>query len=164
MAYLTDIQRIDFLLSSEHLFNHTFSKSESPIKENLKSAKLFSKTAAEETRDYKTKTFFGKINYTSAPLFTPKELITIELRIKQTENKSETVKLQKILDSADHSEAKNLSGILGEFSKDIESSKNVEQIQDKMQQTNHFANEKVSFANQTVGENKVENPIQEKGR
>ncbi|MGI8543292.1 MAG: hypothetical protein ACR2MD_07390, partial [Aridibacter sp.] len=122
------------------------------LKENLKSAKIFSKTVSEETRDYKSKSFFGKVNYIHAPLFTPKELITIELRIKQTESKSEATKLQTILDSADHSEAKNLSVILGKFSKDNEPSKNAEQMQDKNQ------------SNQAVRENKIENPIQEKIR
>ena len=86
------------------------------LKENLKAAQSLFKVAAAETIDYKQKSFFGTIKYLHAPLFTPKELITLELRIKQTENKSEAANLQKILASADYSKAENLSAILGRFS------------------------------------------------
>lgn len=134
------------------------------LKENLKLAKIFSKTSSEETRDYKTKSFLSTEKFLQAPLFTPKELITIEIRIKQTESKSEATKLQKTLDSADHSKAKNLLVILGKFSLDSEHSKNVEQTQDKKQQANQSDKEKILFANQAVHENKVENLIQDKGR
>jgi hypothetical protein len=138
---------------SRHQVEKLIKEKNTELKENLKSAKIFSKTASEETQDYKTKSFFGKVNYNHAPLFTPKELMTIELRIGQTESKSEATKLQTILNSADHSEAKNLSIFLGKFSKDNEPSKNAEQMQDKKQQ-----------ANQAVHENKIENSILEKGR
>lgn len=71
------------------------------LKENLKAAQSLFRVAAAETGDYKQKSFFGAVKYTRAPVFTPKELIALELRTKQTENKSEAVKLQKILASAD---------------------------------------------------------------
>lgn len=86
------------------------------LKENLKAAQSLFRVAAAETGDYKQKSFFGAVKYLHAPVFTPKELITLELRTKQTENKSEAVKLQKILASADYSKAENLSAILGKFS------------------------------------------------
>ena len=53
-------------------------------------------------------------------------MITIELRINQTENKSEAAKLQKILDSVDHSKAKSVSAILLSFSAEKESTKTTE--------------------------------------
>lgn len=93
------------------------------LKENLKAAQSLFKVAAAETIDYKQKSFFGAVKYLHAPVFTPKELITLELRTKQTENKSEAARLQKILDSADYSKAENLSAILASFSRENEFSK-----------------------------------------
>ncbi len=134
------------------------------LKENLKSAKAFAKIAAEGTRDYKTRSFFDAIDYAHSPLFTPKELITIELGIKQTEGKSEAGKLQQILDSADHSEARNLSAILGKFSLNSEHSKNAEHMKGKKLQANHSDQKKGSFSDQAMRESKIENLIQPKGR
>ena len=65
------------------------------LKENLKSAKDLLKVSGEIAGDFKTKSFFGATRYLHTPLFTPKELITIELRISQTESKSEAAKLAK---------------------------------------------------------------------
>lgn len=96
------------------------------LKENLKSAKDLLKIAGEFAIDFKTKSFFGAARYLHQPIFTPKELITIELRINQTENKSEAGKLQKILDSVDHSNSKNLSAILQSFSPEKESVQSIE--------------------------------------
>lgn len=93
------------------------------LKENLKSAKDLLKISNEFTVDYKTKSFFGAARYLHQPIFTPKELITIELRIMNTDNKSEATKLQKILDSVDHSKAKNLPAILESFAAEKESAK-----------------------------------------
>lgn len=88
---------------------------ESELKENLKSARELSKVAGAETVDYKQKSFFGAVKYSVAPVFTPKELVTLEIRIKQTENKSEAKNLQKILEIADYTNSKNLSAILAKF-------------------------------------------------
>lgn len=88
---------------------------ESDLKENLKAARELLKVAGAETGDYKQKSFFGAVKYTIAPAFTPKELMTLELRIKQTENKFEAAKLQKILDFTDYEQSKNLSAILASF-------------------------------------------------
>lgn len=119
------------------------------LKENLKSAKLFSKIAAEDTRDYKTKSFFGAAGYTHAPLFTPKELITIELRIKQTESKSEAGKLQKILDSADYEKSENLSAILAGFSAEKEFSKPERNLAERKRQKKENIGESKESLNKT---------------
>lgn len=93
------------------------------LKQNLKSVKDLLKVADEIAKDFKTKSFFGATHYLHQPIFTPKELITIELRILNTENKTEATKLQKILDSVDHSGARNLSSILQSFETKIEKTK-----------------------------------------
>ena len=82
------------------------------LKSNLRDAKAISKTASEEARDFQTKSIFGSVKFLHEPLFTPKELMKIELRVNQTSVKSEAKNLQKILEAADHSNAKNLSAIL----------------------------------------------------
>jgi len=96
------------------------------LKENLKSAKELLTVAGEIAGDYRTKSFFGGTRYLHQPIFTPKELIHIELRINQSENKSEATKLHKILDSVDHSQAKNLSAILESFAAEKDSAKSLE--------------------------------------
>jgi hypothetical protein len=96
------------------------------LKENLKSAKDLLKVSGEIAGDFKTKSFFGATRYLHTPIFTPKEVITIELRISHTESKSEAGKLQKILDSVDHSKSKNLSEILREFSAEKKSANSIE--------------------------------------
>ena len=53
--------------------------------------------------------------------------MTIEIRISQTETKSEAAYLQKILGSVDHSKSKNLSEILREFSAEKDSTNAHEQ-------------------------------------
>jgi len=103
------------------------------LKQNLKSAKDLLKVSGEIAGDFKTKSFFGATRYLYMPLFTPKELITIELRISQTESRSEAAKLQKILGSADQSKSKNLSEILGSFVAKKENTKsNVSLSPDKL--------------------------------
>lgn len=82
------------------------------LKTNLRDAKTISKIASEEARDFQTRSIFGTVKFLHAPVFTPQELMTIELRINQTTVRSEAKNLQKILDAADHSKAKNLSAIL----------------------------------------------------
>ncbi len=89
------------------------------------------KIAGAETNDYKQKSFFGAVKYTRAPVFTPKELMTLELRIRQTDNKSEATKLRKILSSADYEQAKNLSAILASVAGESEFSKLTEQQSNK---------------------------------
>ena len=97
---------------TRHGLEKIIKEKESDLKENLKLARELLKIAGAETNDYKQKSFFGAVRYNHAPVFTPKELMTLELRIRQTENKSEAAKLQKILGSADYEQAQNLSAIL----------------------------------------------------
>jgi len=89
------------------------------LKENVKAANNLLQVARDIAGDFKTKSFFGGTRYHQPPIFTPRELITVELRIIQTTSKSEAKHLQKILNSADTSQAKNLSEIL----KSLESKK-----------------------------------------
>lgn len=100
---------------TRHALEKLFKEKESELKENLKSAREMLKVAGAETAPYKQKSFFGAVKYSVAPVFTPKELITLEIRIKQTENKSEAKNLQKILEIADYANSKNLSAILTKF-------------------------------------------------
>lgn len=101
------------------------------LKENLKSAKTISKFAAEAARDYQTRSIFGAVKFNHDPIFTPQELMTIELRIHQTTSKSEAKNLQKILDSADHSKANNLPIILSSFMTENERSGPLEMNSEK---------------------------------
>lgn len=105
---------------------------ESELKANLKSAREMLKVAEAETKDYKQKSFFGAVRYTVAPLFTPKELMTLEIRIKQTENKSEVNKLQKFLEIADSANSQNLSAILAKFSDENKLSKTTDRQSEKV--------------------------------
>lgn len=98
------------------------------LKEDLRDAKAIYKTAAEEARDFQTRSIFGAVKFKHEPLFTPKELITIEFRAGQTESKSEAKHLQKIFNLTDHSKAKNLSAILSGSMSEKEQTKNAETI------------------------------------
>jgi hypothetical protein len=122
------------------------------LKENLKAAQSLFKVASAETIDYKQKSFFGTVKYLHAPVFTPKELITLEIRIKQTENKSEAANLQKILASTDYSKAENLSAILGRFSVENKFSQTAE-----LQQSQQTAKEQTEDKNaaQTAARNEA---------
>lgn len=137
------------------------------LKENLKSVKDLLKISNEFTVDYKTKSFFGAARYLHQPIFTPKELITIELRIMNTENKSEATKLQNILDSVDHSKAKNLPAILEGFTAEKESAQSIEK--DPINQQNspvEIEKDEVKSEEKTneIRENKIEILNQERGR
>jgi hypothetical protein len=105
------------------------------LKENLKSAKDLSKVAGEIAAGFKTKSFFGATRHLHTPIFTPKELMTIEFRVGQTTNKSEAAYLQKILDSVDHSNARNLSEILQSFSHEKELAQSNEKSSIDMQKS-----------------------------
>ena len=137
------------------------------LKENLNSSHLLLKTAAANTNEFKTNSFFGGTQYLQKPIFTPKELITIELRINQTENQTEAAKLQKILDSVDQSNAKNLSAILQNFETEKENTKTVEphsanEQQLKLKVDKDVAKSEVKDTN--IRENKTEILNQERGR
>ncbi|NJM52715.1 MAG: hypothetical protein HC846_04555, partial [Blastocatellia bacterium] len=137
------------------------------LKENLKSAKDLLKVSGDFTKDFKTKSFFGATHYLHTPIFTPKELITIELRVNQTENKSEASKLQKILDSVDHSKAKNLPAILESFTAEKESAQFIEKDSIKQQNSSvKIGKNKVNSEEKTIQirENKIEIINQERGR
>lgn len=137
------------------------------LKENLKSAKDLLKVSNDFTINFKTKSFFGAANYHHQPIFTPKELITIELRIMNTDNRSEATKLQKILDSVDHSKAKNLPAILEGFTAEKESAQSIEK--DPINQQNspvEIEKDEVKSEEKTneIRENKIDILNQERGR
>jgi len=98
------------------------------LKTTLSDAKAIYKSAAEEARDYQTRSIFGTVKFTQEPLFTPKELITIELSAGYTESKSEAKNLQKIFNQSDHSKAKNLSAILSGSMNERELAKKAETL------------------------------------
>lgn len=96
------------------------------LKDNVKAANNMLQVSRDIAGDFRTKSFFGGTRYHYPPIFTPKELINIELRIIQTEVKSETKSLQKILNLTDASQAKNLPAILQSFESKKENAKSVE--------------------------------------
>ena len=137
------------------------------LKENLRDAKAIYRTTAEEARDYQTKSIFGTVKFTHEQLFTPKELIAIELRINQTSVKSEAKNLQKIFNLADHSKAKNLSVILSSSMSDNERPKNAETLlETSLNKANMPEKDEVkSAAKQSeLRENKTEIINQDRGR
>jgi MobL relaxases len=88
------------------------------LKSDVSAAKMMLKTTNEETVNYKSRSIFGLIKYDVQPVFTAKELITIELRIAETDVGREAKKLQKMLDTLDYSKVQNLAAILEELSMD----------------------------------------------
>lgn len=166
-------QTLEYFLENREKRNHRrqvekfIKEKNTELKENLKSAKTFSKAASEETRDYKTKSFFGSTSYTHTPIFTPKELITIELRIKQTENKSEAKNLQKILDLVDYSKAENLQTILQVFAAEKEQTKAIElnPVNEQQLTVNSEKEDKKPVEKSVeIRESKIEILNQERGR
>ena len=162
-----------------HSLEKIVKEKESELKENLKSSRELLKIAVAETGDYKQRSFFGAVKYNYAPVFTPKELMTLEVRIRQTENKSEAAKLQKILESTNYEQAKNLSAILAIGAGENKSSKTADGQQFKEQveiksvanteaktQTNksEIAENKTRLEGEAVRGSKFENPNQERGR
>ncbi len=86
--------------------------------------------------------------------------MTIEIRIKQTENKSEAAKLQKILDSADYEQAKNLSAILANVAGENKFSKTADgqQLKSKPKTNPSLKQKRKRYANQVeISENKIRN-------
>jgi hypothetical protein len=88
------------------------------LKSDVAASKMILKIAGPETENYKSQSIFGLIKYDVPPVFTPKELITIELRIAETDVGREAKKLQKMLDTLDYSKVQNLAAILEELSMD----------------------------------------------
>ena len=137
------------------------------LKSNLRDAKAIFKTASEEARDFQTKSIFGSVKFLHEPLFTPKELMTIELRIDQTIVKSEAKNLQKILDAADHSKAKNLSAILLISTSEAERPKQAETILETSQNKANLPEKdelKPAVKESNIWENKTETLNQDRGR
>jgi hypothetical protein len=129
------------------------------LKENLRSAKDLSKVAGEIAGDYKTKSFFGAARYLYTPTFTPKELMTVELRISQTTVKSEAAYLQKILDSVNGSKARNLPAILQGFAAEKGDTKTIEQSSTEGQKLTvniEKENTKSEAKDTEIRENKIE--------
>ena len=145
---------------TRHILEKIVKEKESELKKNLKSSRELVKIAVAETGDYKQKSFFGAVKYTVAPVFTPKELMTIEIRIRQTEIKSEAATLQKILDSTNYEQAKNLSAILANVAGENKLSKTADGQQYKEQTEIKFITktEAQALSNQVeVSENKILN-------
>ncbi len=137
------------------------------LKSNLRDAKAISKTASEEARDFQTKSIFGSVKFLHEPLFTPQELMTIELRINQTSVKSEAKNLQKIFDSADHSKAKNLSAILSGSMAETERHKQKETLSEISQSKANQPEKdelKPAVKELNIRENKTEILNQDRGR
>ncbi len=137
------------------------------LKENVKAANNLLQVARDIAGDFKTKSFFGGTRYHHPPIFTPKELITVELRIIQTTSKSEAKNLQKILDSADASQAKNLSAILHSFENRKENTQSVGQYSPEEQKSAvHVEKDDAKSREKTpkVRENKTEILNQDRGR
>ena len=163
---------------TRHSLEKIVKEKESELKENLKSARELLKIAGAEAVDHKQKSFFGAVKCNHAPVFTPKELMTLEIRIRQTENKSEATKLQKNLDSTNYELAKNLSAILANVAGENKLSKTVERqplkeqivtksVADTEAKTRINKREiseiKISTQHETC-QSRVENDKQEKGR
>lgn len=153
--------------AARHQLEKIVKEKGSLLKENLKSSYQLLKTAANNTKEFKTNSFFVGTQYLQKPIFTPKELITIELRINQTENQTEAAKLQIMLDSVDQSNAKNLSAILQNFDTTNEYTKtaaprsvNEQQITGKIDKNEAKSVEKEI----KIQENKIEILNQERGR
>ncbi len=145
---------------TRHSLEKIVKEKESELKENLKSSRELLKIAGAETGDYKQKSFFSAVKYNHAPVFTPKELMTLEIRIRETENKSEATKLQKILDSTNYERAKNLSAILANAAGENKLSKTADGQQYKEQTETKFVakTEAQTQSNQVeVSENKILN-------
>ena len=105
--------------------------------------------------------------------------MTIELRSKETLQKSEAAKLQKILDVVDYDKSKNLSEILSNFSARKEHLESVERSSSRAQSEdvsfakneiksetngNQIRKDKIEVERPTARENKAENLNQERGR
>ncbi len=137
------------------------------LKENVKSANNLLQVARDIAGDFKAKSFFGGTRYHHPPIFTPKELITIELRIIQTTNKSESKNLQKIMNSTDLSQAKNLPAILQSFESQKENAESVEIYSPDKQKSLVQADKesaKSSEKSPNILENKMEILNQDRGR
>ena len=143
---------------TRHSLEKTVKEKEFELKENLKSARGLLKVAEAETSGYKQKSFFGAVKYNHAPVFTPKELMTLEIRIRQTDNKSEAAKLQKILDSADYEQAKNLSAILASVAGENKFFKTADEqlLNEQVENKSVAKTEAKAQANQSeISENKI---------
>jgi hypothetical protein len=166
-------QTLEYFLESRDLrkMRHALEKQvqikSSELKEDVKAANNILQVARDIAGDFKTKTFFGGTRYHHPPIFTPKELITIELRIIQTTSQSEAKNLQKILDSADISQAKNLPAILQSFENKKENARSVEnhsydEQKSAVQVNKNYA--KSSGKTPTVREDKTDIFNQDRGR
>jgi hypothetical protein len=137
------------------------------LKENVKSANNLFQVARDIASDFKTKSFFGGTRYHHPPIFTPKELMTIELKIIQTTSKSEAKSLQKILNLTDTSQAKNLPEILREFETKKEHTKSVASVSpDKQKTAIQIDKNEAKSRGKTpkIQENKTEILNQDRGR
>ncbi|HRH41368.1 MAG TPA: relaxase MobL [Pyrinomonadaceae bacterium] len=97
------------------------------LKDNIKAANSLLQTAREAAAEFKTNSFLSKNDVPYVPLFTPKELVTIELRVLQTTDNAEAKNLQKILNSLDPSQTENLSVMLQVFDRKNDSEKSLNQ-------------------------------------
>lgn len=152
---------------TRHTLEKKVKERSAELKENVKSANNLLQVAREIASDFKTKSFFGGTHYQHPPIFTPKELMAIELEIIQTTSKSQAKNLQKILDLTDTSNAKKLSEILQSVETKQENSKNAELHSPDERKTavQIDKNEvKSQEKNSKIQENKTEILNQERGR
>lgn len=152
---------------TRHTLEKQVKERSAELKENVKSANNLLQVAREIASGFKTKSFFGETRYNYPPIFTPKELMPVELRIIQTTSKSEAKNLQKIMDSTDTSQAKNLSEILQSFETKKENTKSVGQHSPDEQKTAvQVEKDAVQLREKALQnrENKTEIHNQERGR
>lgn len=163
-------QTLEYFLESRdlRLMRHAVEKQvqEKAVKlrENIKSANNLLQVARDIANDFKTKTFFGGTGYHHPPILTPKELVTIELRIIQTNNPAEAKDLQKILERIDPSQAKDLSAILAGSRFETERFRQAETLQHNKASLPEKADVKSGLNHSNIQENKTENFDQERTR
>ncbi len=88
---------------------------ESALKHEARLTKELLQIASEEAGDYKKSNLFGRTILTHSPIFTPKETAAVELRIKRTEDRSEAVRLNQMLQLTGDSVGASLAMILANF-------------------------------------------------
>ena len=140
-----------------------FVEKSSELKENLRSAADLLKTAEE----IKSNTFSNKTRNFSQPIFTPQELLTLELRAGNPAEKSEATYLHDILNSVDHSKVRNLPTMLESFVAREESAKSIEKGLASEQKSSIEINKVEQTSEEKkieVRENKTEIINQERGR
>ncbi len=98
------------------------------LKSEVTAAKELIEITSREAGYYKKGGIFGLGSLTHNPIFTPQETAALELRIKQTENLFESMKLKSLLEIKGERSTGTLSKILGLFSSDKENAAEKENV------------------------------------